>query len=112
MALATANPRLLFVSAVIRIPLIDSFNTESALRSNRRDIRLDRVVDAFAVVSLLERRHESLALYPADKSVGQVAFEMLAHLCEGLSILYSNNEEEAWVLCVFWSNSPAARDCQ
>src|SRR6185503_13078625 len=100
------------VAVAVCVTLIDPFDTESALRRNCGDVRLDRVVDPFAVVALLERGHHSFALYPSDKSVRQIALEMLANLHESLSVLYCDHEQEAWVLGVFWSNSPATRNCE
>src|SRR6185369_3190581 len=78
--------RLLRRTFAIRVTLIDAFNTEPTLCSERRDVRLNRVKYTFAVVALPELRHESFALNLSDKTVVQVTFNMTAHLCEVLPI--------------------------
>ena len=79
----------------IRITLIDSFDTETTLRGECRDVSLNRVEDSLAVISLPERRHESFALNLTDKSIRQIAFKMTAHLREVLAILNRNHQQKA-----------------
>jgi hypothetical protein len=92
--------------------LADTFNTEATLFSERRDVSLDRVANAFAVVSLSELWDHSLALHLAHEPVRQIAFKVTTHLREVLAILNRDDEQETSLLAVFRSNAPAARDCE
>jgi hypothetical protein len=76
----------------IDVALIDSFDIETALCGERRRIRLNRVENSFAVVSLSKRGHEPFALNLTDKSIRQIAFDVTAHLREVLAILNRNHE--------------------
>src|ERR1051325_3011358 len=92
-AAQTLRDRLCFLrrTFAISVALIDSLDTEAALRCECRSVGLNRVENSFAVVSLSKRGHEPLALNLTDESVRQIALNVTAHLREVLSILDRNH---------------------
>jgi hypothetical protein len=67
--------------------LADTFDTETAFRTECRNISFDRVADAPAVVLLPELRHESLPLNLAHDSIRQITLKVTTDLREVLAIL-------------------------
>ncbi len=110
--LGSAAVSICAVVPSIRVTLIDSFDTETTLRSKCRDVSLNRVEDTFAVVTLPERRHQSFALNLTDESVRQITFKMTADLREVLAILDRDHQQKASFVTVLWSNTPTARNCE
>jgi hypothetical protein len=100
---------LLTRTIAIDVALIDPLDTKTALRCERRRIRLNCVENSFTVVSLSKCGHEPLALNLSDQSVRQIAFDMTAHLREVLAILDRDYQQETRFVSVLWTNAPAAR---
>ena len=68
----------------------------------------DSVVDALAVVSFLELRHQAFALNLSYQSVVEIALEMIADLSEVFSILYRDQQQKTVLVAFFRSDSPTA----
>ena len=56
-----------FRFGTVRVTLIDAFNIEATVLREGRYVSLNRVVNALAVISLSECRHESFALNLTDE---------------------------------------------
>src|SRR6185295_2999941 len=87
-----------------------ALDAEAALLREGCDVGFGRVGDAFAVVALLELRDELLALYLAHYAVGQIAFEVAAHLRVILAVVNGDYQQQPALLGR--TDSPAAHDRQ
>ena len=85
----------------INLALANAFNTEAPLCSECRNVRLDRIENAFAVILLSELRHQPFTLNLAHESIRQITFDVTTHLRVVLAILNRDYQQETRLVAVF-----------